>query len=183
MTVQETHIPGVKLIRPRIHRDHRGYFFESFRASALEEAGIPAGFIQDNQSQSAHGVIRGLHYQNGPHQQAKLVRVLEGRIFDVAVDIRPGSSTFGQWIGMELDAETGDQLYIPRGLAHGFSVLSSRATILYKCDAYYAPAAESGLRFDDPDLDIDWQIEASDILVSEKDLKLPYLKDLKTKHP
>jgi dTDP-4-dehydrorhamnose 3,5-epimerase len=178
MIVQETGIEGLLLLEPKVFKDSRGLFFESFNLKRLEAKGIHYNFIQDNQSHSGYGVIRGLHFQKAPHEQAKLVRVIAGTVFDVAVDLRPSSSTYGLWFGTELSAENFLQLMIPGGFAHGFSVLSDHAIVQYKCDEYYHPEAESGIRFDDPDLGIDWRIEANKVQVSEKDRVLPYLKQL-----
>jgi len=177
--VNETGLGGLLLIEPRIFKDPRGYFYESYNKQKLDLQGIFHEFIQDNQSRSTYGVIRGLHFQKEPYAQAKLVRVTEGSIYDVAVDIRPGSDTFGRWFGVEISAENFLQLFIPAGFAHGFSVLSDNATVQYKCDQYYHPQSESGIRFDDPDLQIDWRIEPNKMIVSEKDSILPYLKQLK----
>ncbi len=178
MKVRETEMEGLLIIEPEVYRDPRGYFMETYHRSRLAALGINREFVQDNQSRSSYGVIRGLHYQREPHAQAKLIRVTEGAILDVAVDIRKGSATYGQWFGLELTAENQLQLMIPGGFAHGFSVLSENATVFYKCDTYYHPAAESGIRFDDPDLLIDWKIEPSDAVISDKDRGLPLLKDL-----
>jgi len=178
MNTRETGIEGLLIIEPVIFEDRRGYFYESYHREKLRIKGIGISFVQDNQSRSVHGVIRGLHFQKEPHEQSKLVRAIEGTAFDVAVDIRPGSATFGKWFGIELSAENHLQLLIPGGFAHGFSVLSSHASILYKCDAYYHAESESGIRFDDPGLGIDWQITPGEAIVSEKDRMLPYLKDL-----
>jgi len=174
--VNETGLGGLLLIEPRIFKDPRGYFYESYNKQKLDLQGIFHEFIQDNQSRSTYGVIRGLHFQKEPYAQAKLVRVTEGSIYDVAVDIRPGSDTFGRWFGVEISAENFLQLFIPAGFAHGFSVLSDNATVQYKCDQYYHPQSESGIRFDDPDLQIDWKIDPEKMIVSEKDSMLPYLK-------
>lgn len=171
MEIIETPIDGLFVLKPKIFSDDRGYFFESYHAARYKEIGVAADFIQDNESKSVRGVIRGLHYQLSPHAQAKLVRVIEGAVFDVAVDLRRGSSTFGQWFGVELSAENKKQLFIPRGFAHGFSVLSKTAVFSYKCDNYYNPEAERGIFFNDPDLKIDWRIPESEAIVSEKDLK------------
>jgi len=146
---------------------------ESFHRDKLRELGIEREFVQDNLSRSVKGVIRGLHFQRKPHSQAKLIRVAEGRIFDVAVDLREESPTFGQWYGAELNSENNLQLLVPWGFAHGFSVLSETATVQYKCDAFYHPKAEGGLRFDDPGLKIDWQVDPAEAIVSEKDRQLP----------
>jgi dTDP-4-dehydrorhamnose 3,5-epimerase len=175
MVAKETGIDGLLILEPKIFKDSRGYFFESYHQRKLSRLIPEYNFIQDNQSRSCYGVIRGLHYQKEPYAQAKLVRVTEGTVFDVAVDIRPGSSTFGLWFGIELSADNFLQLIIPGGFAHGFSVLSDHATLLYKCDQYYHPQSESGIRFDDPDLMIDWKIEPDKMLISEKDRLLPYL--------
>lgn len=178
MKVTRTNLDGLLIIAPKVYRDPRGYFTETYHRSRLEALGIRREFIQDNQSRSAYGVIRGLHFQRDPHAQAKLIRVTEGTILDVAVDLRKGSPTFGQWLGMELSAENHLQLLIPPGFAHGFSVLSGHATVFYKCDAYYHPASESGIRYDDPDLLIDWKIDPAEAVISDKDRALPLLKDL-----
>lgn len=173
MKIEETNIPDLKVIVPEVYKDARGYFFESFRADAFSAHGIPASFVQENQSCSVFGVIRGLHYQRGDAIQGKLVRVVSGRIRDVAVDIRPDSGTYGQTFSIELSEENGVQLWIPGGFAHGFSVLSSSATVQYKCDAYYAPAAEGGILWEDPQLDIDWGIPAGKEILSGKDRQHP----------
>jgi dTDP-4-dehydrorhamnose 3,5-epimerase len=178
MHIRETGIEGLKILEPNVFKDSRGYFLESYQMANLKGQGIDIQFIQDNQSRSAYGVIRGLHYQKEPYAQTKLIRVLEGVIFDVVVDIRKDSPTFGQWFGLEISAENFMQLLVPGGFAHGFSVLSANATVFYKCDAYYHPASESGIRFDDPDLKIDWKIDAKSVIISDKDKSLPYLKDL-----
>ena len=178
MKIRKTGFEGLTILEPNVFADSRGYFLESYHRSTLEEHGIFYNFIQDNQSHSSYGVIRGLHYQKEPHAQAKLIRVTEGSIFDVVVDIRPDSHTFGQWYGLEISAENHLQLLIPGGFAHGFSVLSQHATVFYKCDAYYHPQSESGLRFDDPDLKIDWKIDLKSAVISDKDKILPLFKKL-----
>ncbi len=178
MKIKETGIEGLTIIEPKVFEDSRGYFLESYHKTRLLELGITHNFIQDNQSRSSFGVIRGLHYQKEPHAQTKLIRVTEGIIFDVAVDIRPDSPSFGQWFGLEISDKNHLQLLIPEGFAHGFSVLSKYTTVFYKCDSYYHPASETGLRFDDPDLKIDWKIDIKSAVISEKDKKLSYLKDL-----
>jgi dTDP-4-dehydrorhamnose 3,5-epimerase len=178
MNIKDTEIEGLSIIEPKVFKDSRGFFFESYHQDKLAAHGINYQFIQDNQSRSAYGVIRGLHFQKQPYSQAKLLRVTEGAIFDVAVDIRPGSPTYGSWFGLELSADNFLQLMIPAGFAHGLSVLSEHATVQYKCDQYYHPESESGLRFDDPDLQIDWKIDPQKAIVSQKDLLLPYLKQL-----
>lgn len=178
MKIANTNIEGLIIIEPEVFRDARGYFLESYHKSRLEALGIHREFIQDNQSCSTHGVIRGLHYQRAPYSQAKLIRVTEGTIYDVAVDIRTGSPTFGSWFGLEISEENHLQLLIPEGFAHGFSVISDHATVFYKCDAYYHPESESGIRYNDPDLGIDWKIDPDDVVVSQKDFALPLFKDL-----
>ena len=179
MEIRDTGIEGLMVLEPRVFQDPRGYFFESYHRELMKNHGIDLDFIQDNQSRSTHGVIRGLHFQNEPHAQTKLVRVTEGSIFDVAVDLRRESPTFGKWYGVELSADNFLQLLIPKGFAHGFSVLSDHATLYYKCNDYYHPQSESGIRFDDADLGIDWKIDPGKAIISEKDRSLPYLKKLK----
>ena len=178
MNITETDIEGLRIIEPKVFKDQRGYFMESYNQEQFENAGINHSFIQDNQSRSVRGVIRGLHFQLEPYAQTKLVRVTEGMIFDVAVDLRTGSPSYGQWFGIELSIENQLQLLIPKGFAHGFSVLSPYATILYKCDEFYHPESESGIRFDDPQLRIDWKVDLANAVISEKDSVLPYLKEL-----
>ena len=174
----KTKIPDVILIKPKLFGDERGYFVETFRQELfVQETGLNTTFIQDNESRSSHGVLRGLHYQLPPCAQSKLVRVIEGKVLDVAVDIRQGSATFGQNVSMELSAENKYQLFIPRGFAHGFAVLSETATFAYKVDNYYSPECDRGIRFDDPDLGINWQIPADELQLSEKDKIQPLLKD------
>ncbi|NLY95060.1 MAG: dTDP-4-dehydrorhamnose 3,5-epimerase [Myxococcales bacterium] len=174
MEVQPLAIPEVMLLRPRIHVDPRGYFFESYRERPYMELGI-GPFVQDNVSRSTRGVLRGLHLQH-PQGQGKLVHVLVGEVFDVAVDVRVGSPSFGRWVGAKLSAENKLQLWIPEGFAHGFCVLSEEAVFAYKCTAEYSPETELGVRFDDPDLAIDWPI--ADPLVSAKDAAHPRLRDI-----
>ena len=173
MNIVKTHIPGLLVIEPDVFNDPRGYFFESYNASKLGPNGITARFVQDNESKSTRGTIRGLHYQKTPYAQTKLVRVIVGEVYDVAVDLRKGSPTFGQWHGVMLSGENKRQFYIPKGFAHGFSVISETAIFSYKCDVFYNKASEGGIRYNDPLLKIDWQIPESEILVSEKDLILP----------
>lgn len=173
MKIIKTKIPGLILFEPKVFQDDRGYFFESFRREWYDEVGMNHEFIQDNESKSAYGVIRGLHYQLNPFAQAKLVRVVEGKVFDVAVDLRKGSPAFGQWYGVELSGHSKKQLYIPRGFAHGFSVLSETAIFSYKCDNYYNREAERSINFNDEKLQIDWKIPESEQLVSGKDLNAP----------
>jgi len=166
-------IQGLVIVEPAVFEDSRGHFFESYNEALFKKNGIAAGFVQDNQSHSAYGVIRGLHYQRQPHAQAKLVRVLEGVILDVAVDIRAGSPTYGQHFSIELSAENKKQLFLPEGFAHGFSVLSPVAVVLYKCNAFYNKGSEGGIIYNDPALNIDWRLKPGDAIVSEKDLQLP----------
>ena len=170
MEVIKTDIEGVVIIEPKIFGDARGYFYESFNAAKFEaKTGVKTTFVQDNQSKSSYGVLRGLHFQKPPHAQSKLVRVVEGAVIDVAVDIRRGSPTFGKYVAVELTAENHRQLFIPRGFAHGFAVLSDEAIFQYKCDNYYAPDCEGGIAWDDPALGIDWQLPAADVILSAKD--------------
>lgn len=176
----KTELEGVFIFEPKIIPDSRGHFFEAYNKLTFADAGLHFNFVQDNQSRSTYGVIRGLHYQLHPHAQTKLVRVVEGRILDVAVDIREGSPTYGKHVAVELSADNQKQLLIPVGFAHGFSVLSENATVLYKCEGFYHKASEHGIRFDDPELDIDWQVPPDKRLLSEKDLELPPLKEAKS---
>ena len=166
----ETAIPGVFIVEPRVFKDARGYFFESYRQSDFDEHVAPTVFVQDNESKSSYGVLRGLHYQRGEHSQAKLVRVIKGKVLDVAVDIRRSSATFGKYVAVELSEENKRQLFIPRGFAHGFLVLSDEAIFTYKVDNDYAPQSEASIRFDDPEIGIEWPIDAADVVTSEKDL-------------
>lgn len=181
MTIEVTPlaISAVKLIVPKRHGDARGYFSETWNAKTLADHGIEAAFVQDNQSYSAAvGTIRGLHWQNEPHAQGKLVRVLRGRIFDVAVDVRPDSSTFGRWVSAELSAENGAQLWIPGGFAHGFCTLEAETEVFYKADGYYCAGAEAGLRYDDPVIGIQWPLQAVEPVLSERDRALPTLGEM-----
>ena len=178
MTFLKTEIDGVYIIEPTVFRDNRGYFFESYNKAAFESAGLEYDFIQDNQSRSAYGTIRGLHFQKGEFAQAKLVRCVEGCVLDVAVDLREGSKTFGKHVAVELSADNFRQLLIPRGFAHGFSVLSEEAVFAYKCDNVYNKASEVGVNFADPFLGIDWKIPSDKAILSEKDKVLPMLRDL-----
>lgn len=175
MKIIETPIPGLFVIEPRVFADERGYFFESFSEKKFVENGLIARYYQDNESKSRRGVIRGLHYQLAPYSQTKLIRVIHGTVYDVAVDLRQGSPTFGQWYGLEVSADRKNQLYIPKGFAHGFSVLSDYAIFSYKCDELYNPAAERGIRVDDPTLNIDWQVPVEEAVISEKDQKNKFL--------
>lgn len=169
MRTDDLRIPGLKLISPRIFPDSRGYFMEIYHREKFRAAGIDAEFVQDNESSSSYGVIRGLHLQLPPHTQAKLIRVLSGRILDVVVDLRCGSPTFGEHLAIELDDVSRCQLFVPHGLAHGFAVLSETARIAYKCDQFYCPAAERSIRPDDPALGIDWKIPRDRMILSPKD--------------
>ncbi|MBP5995693.1 MAG: dTDP-4-dehydrorhamnose 3,5-epimerase [Crocinitomicaceae bacterium] len=175
MKIEQTPIKDLQIIIPTVFTDERGYFFEAYHQQKLEDLGLSIDFIQDNQSFSQKGTIRGLHYQNPPYAQSKLVRVLSGEIIDVAVDLRKDSPTFGRHFSILLSAENQKQLFIPQGFAHGFSVLSETATILYKCDQVYHKESEGGIRFDDAELNIDWGVEVQSAVVSEKDMALPSL--------
>jgi dTDP-4-dehydrorhamnose 3,5-epimerase len=179
MRIEKTTIAGVLLLEPRVFGDARGFFMESFNQQAFDQAvGEPVAFVQDNHSRSARGVLRGLHFQQAPHAQGKLVRVVAGSVFDVAVDIRPGSPTYGRWFGAELSADNHRQLWIPAGLAHGFLVLSDSADFLYKTTDYYAPQAEGAVRWDDPDIGIAWPDLGMAPLLSPKDAAAPLLREL-----
>jgi dTDP-4-dehydrorhamnose 3,5-epimerase len=177
MAFIETGIKDLVVFEPKIFGDERGYFFESYNQQAFETAGLQYQFVQDNQSSSTYGVIRGLHYQLAPYAQTKLVRALSGEILDVAVDIRKGSPTFGKVFSIILSAENKKQLLVPRGFAHGFSVLSATAEVMYKCDAFYHKASEAGIIYNDPTLKIDWQIDMNAANVSAKDIVLPTFED------
>lgn len=178
MEVVETNIEGVIIIEPRIFKDDRGYFFESFSQREFEEKVCKTTFVQDNESKSSYGVLRGLHFQKPPFAQSKLVRVIKGAVLDVAVDIRKGSPTFGQYVSVELTGDNHRQFFIPRGFAHGFSVLSEEVIFQYKCDNFYSPQSEGAIAWNDPDLNIDWRIPVEEVILSEKDSKHPKLKDL-----
>ena len=177
MEYQKTDIEGIFLIKPRVFGDARGYFVETWKQADFDEHVGKVTFIQDNESKSSRGVLRGLHYQKGEWSQAKLVRVIKGRVLDVAVDIRRNSPTFGKHVIAELSEENKLQLFIPRGFAHGFLVLSDEAIFTYKVDNVYAPQAEAGIRWNDPALGIEWPVDPAEVLTSEKDLKQPLLKD------
>lgn len=177
MEIIKTDIDGPIIIVPKLFVDARGYFFESYSKRDFDEAIGPVDFVQDNQSKSTRGVMRGLHFQRPPYAQAKLVRCVEGAVLDVAIDIRKGSPTYGRHIAVELTADNQHQLFIPRGFAHGFVVLSDQAVFQYKCDNYYAPQADGGISILDPSLEIDWRMPIDDAILSEKDLRHPLLKD------
>ena len=179
MDFSKTPIEGLIVITPKVFADNRGYFFESYNKRAWAEAGITADFVQDNESFSSQNTLRGLHFQKPPFAQAKLVRVLEGAVWAVAVDLRAGSATFGKWFGVELSSENKKQFFIPRGFAHGFSVLTETARFAYKCDNFYNKSAEGAVRFDDPELAVDWKIDLSKAVLSEKDLKNPLFAEYK----
>lgn len=177
MNIIKTSIEGVVIIEPRIFNDERGYFFESFNQKEFNEKVRPIVFVQDNESKSSYGVLRGLHYQKGHFSQSKLVRVVVGSVLDVAVDIRKGSPTFGKYVGAELTAENHRQFFIPRGFAHGFSVLSETAVFQYKCDNLYCPQSEGAIAWNDKDINVDWQIPADKVILSAKDGDHPTLHD------
>lgn len=178
MNTIDTDITEVKIIEPRVFGDARGYFFESFSQKEFETKVCETIFVQDNESRSTYGVLRGLHFQKPPFAQSKLVRVVKGKVLDVAVDIRIGSSTYGRYVAVELSEDNKRQMFIPRGFAHGFVVLSEEAVFQYKCDNYYEPSAEGSVAWDDKDLNIDWKLAADKLLLSEKDKKSPTLKEL-----
>ena len=177
MNIIKTPIEGLLVIEPQVFTDARGYFVETYNEKRYHDAGIDAQFVQDNQSCSSYGVVRGLHFQRPPYSQAKLVCCTVGRVLDVAVDLRKSSPTYGQWFGVELSEENKRQFFIPRGFAHGFSVLSDQAIFTYKCDNLYHPEADGGILLSDPDLAIDWQIPEDLRIISDKDTKHPLLKD------
>ena len=180
MKIKELDIKGVYLIEPTLFEDARGYFFESYNQQVFEkETGLSINFVQDNQSQSQYGVVRGLHYQKSEWGQAKLVRTLEGTILDVIVDLRVGSASFGKHLSVELSADNKKQLFVPRGFAHGFSVLSQTAVVHYKADNYYNKVSESGVHYADPELAINWGLKKENMIVSDKDIILPKLSDIK----
>ncbi len=177
MKIIHTGFDGLVIIRPTIFPDNRGYFFESYNLNELQKAGLSFTPVQDNESKSSRGVIRGLHYQLNPYAQAKLIRVVEGRILDVALDIRKKSATYGKWFAIELDSETKEQILIPEGFAHGFSVLSETAIIQYKCNNYYNQQNERGISINDPELNIDWKLGSIARIISDKDLKHPVFRE------
>lgn len=178
MVITKTDIPGVLILEPRIFNDSRGYFFESYSEREFSELVAPVHFVQTNESKSSYGVLRGLHFQRPPFAQAKLLRVIKGRVLDVAVDIRKGSPTYGKHVSIELSGDNHKQFFIPKGLAHGFAVLSDEVIFQYQCDDYYAPKSEGGLMYNDPELAIDWKLNPQDIILSDKDKMHPLLKDL-----
>lgn len=181
MNIIKTDIEGVLIIEPRVFGDARGYFFESYNKKEFkEQTGVDVQFVQDNESCSSRGVVRGLHFQLPPYSQSKLVRVVEGTVLDVAVDIRRWSPSYGKHVAVKLSADNKRQFFIPKGFAHGFAVLSERAVFQYKCDEYYHPEAEGAIAWDDPTLAIDWKIDKSQVLLSEKDRRHPMFNDFKT---
>lgn len=179
MKVESTKLEGCYIIHDTVYGDHRGYFFESFnQASFREQTGMDVRFVQDNQSKSQYGVLRGLHFQEGAHSQAKLVRVLQGKVLDVAVDLRKESPTYGQYEAIELTDDNHLQLFVPRGFAHGFVVLSETAVFFYKCDNFYHKVSERGMIYDDPDIAIDWKINKTSLIMSDKDKILPSFREI-----
>ena len=181
MTIVKTDIEGPFIVEPRIFGDARGYFFESFNErDFLEQTGVQVRFVQDNESKSSYGVVRGLHFQNPPYAQSKLVRVVQGSVLDVAVDIRSNSPTYGRHVAVVLSGENHRQFFIPKGFAHGFAVLSPEAVFQYKCDEYYHPESEGAIAWNDSQLDIDWQLKDADVILSEKDKHHPLFRDFKT---
>ncbi len=183
MPILPGEINGLWIIEPRVFSDNRGFFYESYNhRNFVETTGFQGDFIQDNHSFSHYGVIRGLHFQKAPHAQSKLVRVVQGEVLDIAVDIRENSPSFGQYQSVRLSAENNRQFFVPQGFAHGFVVLSKTAVLLYKCDNYYAPQSESGIIYNDPELNIDWQVPEDKIIVSDKDKLLPQLSELRRQY-
>lgn len=178
MNIIQTEIPGVVIIEPKVFGDHRGYFFESFSERDFCSQVREVKFVQDNESKSCYGVVRGLHFQKPPYAQSKLVRVVKGRVLDIAVDVRKGSPTYGKHVSVELSEDNHRQLFIPKGFAHGFAVLSDEAVFQYKCDDYYAPQSEGAVAWDDPDLGIDWGLPADKVMLSPKDMKHSQLRDV-----
>lgn len=177
MNIIQTEIPDVLIVEPRVFGDSRGYFFESFSERRFKELVADVDFVQDNESKSSFGVVRGLHFQKPPYTQAKLVRVVKGKVLDVAVDLRKGSPTYGKYVSVEISEENHRQVYIPKGFAHGFAVLSEEAVFQYKCDAYYEPKSEGAIAWNDPDLNIDWKLMPEQVLLSDKDRNNPCMKD------
>ena len=180
MQIVKTDLEGVVIIEPKVFGDNRGYFFESFSEREFCGKVADVKFVQDNESKSSYGVVRGLHFQNPPYAQSKLVRVVKGAVLDVVVDIRKGSPTYGKHVAVELTEDNHRQTFIPRGFAHGFAVLSDEAIFQYKCDSFYAPQSEGAIAWDDPDLGIDWRIPADEIILSAKDMSHPRLKDIES---
>jgi len=180
MPFTQTGIDGLLIFDPKVWKDERGYFYEAYNAHTFAQVGIERPFVQDNQARSSYGVLRGLHYQVGPYAQAKLVRVLEGEVLDVVVDLRPGSATYGQSFKVRLSAGNKQQLYVPRGFAHGYAVLSPTAIFFYKCDNYYSKVHEGGIIYNDPTLNIDWELPEEDLILSEKDRRLPTFSEHRT---
>lgn len=178
MPFRPTGIPGLLIFEPKVHGDERGYFFESYNANTFREEGVDIQFVQDNQARSTYGVLRGLHFQAAPYAQTKLIRTLEGRILDVVVDLRKGSPAYGKAFSIELSAENKLQLLVPQGFAHGYSVLSATAEVMYKCDNFYNKSSEGGILYSDPALEIAWGIPLTEAVVSEKDKVLPLLADV-----
>ena len=177
MNIIKTDIEGVVLLEPKIFGDERGYFFEAYSQRVFDQEVGPVRFVQENESKSCYGVVRGLHYQCGEAAQAKLVSVVKGRVLDVAVDLRRSSPTFGKYVAAELSEENKRQMFVPRGFAHGFAVLSEEAVFQYRCDNYYAPTQERGIAWNDPELGIDWGVPTQEVILSEKDTRNPLLKD------
>ncbi len=173
MPFTATKFPGVQIFTPQVHGDHRGYFFEGYNRKTFQEGGIHANFVQDNQARSSYGVVRALHYQVAPYAQAKLVRVLQGEVLDVILDLREDQPTFGQWMSIHLSSENKKQMFVPRGFAHGYIVLSETAEFFYKCDNYYSKAHEGGVRYDDPSLNIDWEVPREKIIANGRDQSWP----------
>ena len=178
MEIIQTEIEGVVILKPRVFEDARGYFFESYSKRDFDKQVREINFVQDNESKSQYGVVRGLHYQKWPFTQSKLVRVLHGRVLDIAVDIRQGSPSYGKYVSVELSGDNRLQLFIPRGFAHGFAVLSKDAVFQYKCDEFYHPESEGGIAWDDPQLNIDWKLPAKDIILSKKDTVNPKFEEI-----
>jgi dTDP-4-dehydrorhamnose 3,5-epimerase len=177
MILTETSFEGLVIIEPRVFEDERGYFMETYNQQNFNKLNIHTNWVQDNQSKSSRGVIRGLHYQLNPQAQAKLIRVIEGEIYDVVLDLRKDAKTFGKWYGLHISSDNKKQFLVPHGFAHGFSVLSETATVLYKCDSLYSPELERGITPTDPDLNIDWMVKSEEMILSEKDLKNPSFKN------
>lgn len=177
MNIIHTEIPDVLIVEPRVFGDSRGYFFESFSERRFKELVADVDFVQDNESKSSFGVVRGLHFQKPPYTQAKLVRVVKGKVLDVAVDLRKGSPTYGKYVSVEISEDNHRQVFIPKGFAHGFAVLSEEAVFQYKCDAYYEPKSEGAIAWNDPDLNIDWKLMPEQVLLSDKDRNHPCMKD------